>query len=216
MIKVQAKGTSSQAFKIGKFGPTLINGTSAPVTEGKDGDLYLRHGTQSLLYFKAQSYWFPFGTNPGNQGIVQHDAGIECTIPDTVDVVIIQGSSLDLTKVNLPKGTQGKVIVIKTTSTDKANISIFSDPTDLIESGPAYPLNAALGHVTAVYSGSMWRVVEGFNKQSITTVDDTYTIDSQLLSVDCDFLTADSEFLHIDDSTTVDSESLTGQTPVGS
>lgn len=216
MYKVQARGTSSDTFKIGKFGPTFFNGTKAPNAEGKDGDLYIRHGTQSLLYFKAKEHWYTFGTNPGNFGLLQRDAGVECFVPDTVDVVVIQGSSTDLTSVNLPKGTDGKVLVIKSMATDKANVSIICDATDQIESGPAYPLTKALGHVTILYANGMWRVVEGFNSQSITTVDDSYSIDNQLLTVDSDFLTADSEILKVDDSTTVDSERLTGESPIPS
>ena len=60
-ITYSAKGTSYPSFTVGKNGVTIHQGTSAPTSQGVDGDIFFQAGATPKLWQKADDEWNEIG-----------------------------------------------------------------------------------------------------------------------------------------------------------
>lgn len=57
-VKINAAGTMADGFRIGKRGPTILQGSSDPQSQsGLAGDLYIRHGDIPRVFLKESTGW---------------------------------------------------------------------------------------------------------------------------------------------------------------
>jgi hypothetical protein len=62
--------------------------------------------------------------------------------------------------IDLPVGTDGRTIIVKSEAGQTSNITIYPDGTETIEGGASYPLLAAAdGSVTLVFRGTNWNAI---------------------------------------------------------
>src|SRR4051812_6104497 len=98
-------------FRIGKHGPTTLQGGSAPLdSSGSDGDLYILMGSSPCLYQKTAGVWLPC-SDPSfstvRQAVVSGSATLD---PKTTYCAVTGVAGATLT---LPSGRPNQQVTIK-------------------------------------------------------------------------------------------------------
>lgn len=177
LVKINAAGTTSSTFRIGKSGPTIFQGASTPSnTDGANGDLYIRTGSAARIFQKRSGTWsVPEPTAFSREEVV---AGQTVSISSlTTYVAIINAITVDSTAIrvdstaetvdmdsgdtalSLPAGVEGMQITVK----DEGGVATANPVTviadDTIDGAESYVLDTAFAAVTFVYTGGAWWLV---------------------------------------------------------
>lgn len=172
-------GTTVATFTIGLRGPTIWQGTTAPMTgDGKNGDLYVRQGATPSFYAKVNNVWTAIGvTTVFTRSTALR--GVDLTVSsgdtmiavlrnpyttDSMDVTIdaddvtIDADAGATTNLTLPTGVEGKTLTIKDESGLASTFSIVVTGSN-IDDTTTQTISTAYGLLELVYAGGAWRVV---------------------------------------------------------
>ena len=157
--RINADGTMANQFRIGKAGPTILQGTSAPDNNvGLSGDIYVEVSNTPRLYMKQSIGWYPsgdstFGFTPqtcsdttNTLNVITTYAGVSVGAPTTV---------------TLMTGTDGKTVVVKDESGTAASntITVVGQEGDLIDGQASWNIDVDHGAMTLVYNNAGWHIV---------------------------------------------------------
>lgn len=153
-------GTTAPDFSIGKGGPAIHQGTSAPSNAvGADGDVYIRSGSGAAVYQKDSGSWRALNDTFVRQTIAAGSAS--ATINDQSSYVGIVTGANAVTSVVLPVGVMGKKVTIKDEVGIAAskNITISTNGgSSTIDGQSTYVISTNYGSVTLAWTDA-WYVV---------------------------------------------------------
>lgn len=152
-------GSLASEFRIGKQGPTILQGSVTPdENEGANGDLYIRIGAAPRLYLKRDGDWVS-SSDPSFALVPQAVNMGTATIsaPTTYVGVIHTGGST----ITLPVGTESKRLLIKDEGGNAYNnpIVVQRSGTDLIDGGTSFLIDQNYGFVDLLFHAGGWRVI---------------------------------------------------------
>jgi hypothetical protein len=152
------KGTSFSSFRIGKGGPTIYQGNTAPNGVGTDGDLYIRTGTLPRFYQKISGFW------------VQLDSTLKVVQVKNTDYQTAQPDQVVLmNSINGPRTVTlgntsvlaGKEVIVKDAGGAASTnpITIMGQGGQTIDGQNSLIINQDRESVTLMCDGSNWYVV---------------------------------------------------------
>lgn len=157
MSKVIAniRGTTSEAFSIGKRGISVISGTTEPLNSvGSFGDIYVLKGTNPKFYQK-HSIWMEIGCSSVH--IIDQNSMFEAVFPNEVLLVDSSdgGVTVELTSSSAVKGYTITIKDMKGTG----NITIVTEGNEKIDGNSSLIIDSGYGRATLVSDGSDFYVI---------------------------------------------------------
>lgn len=167
-IIVNAQGTSSSSFSIGKRGVVIYQGSVTPSdTLGNDGDVFIKRGSQCNILIKNEGAWVAVGEIAANTPQYPYVASISAD--QTADFAEAEGffmvdasaSSVVLTlSSNIVVG--GKKLTIKdsagVTSSQSSSITIQTQNSELIDGQSSITIGANYSSISLISDGSNWYI----------------------------------------------------------
>lgn len=180
-VLTNASGTTAEAFRIGKGGPTILKGFSIPANSlGQNGDLYIRHGNdQGGLFYKSNNRWRSSGEFaedatgcelfPSNsvKTVANTTSVVLIEKPTTYDNTTITWDQTDVwfgpTIITLPTGREGSPLSVKDLG-GAASVNIYLIPPSgiTIDGENQYVINKNYGSVSLIFAGGHWRIIGTF------------------------------------------------------
>lgn len=152
------RGTSHPSFRIGKEGPALHQGTTAPNGIGTTGDLYIRTGSLPRLYQKNGTDWIQLTST---QQVVQVKAAdYQTQLPDEIVLVDTTLGPVTITLGNTSVKS-GKTIVIKDAAGTAGinNITIQGQGGQEIDGALTHVIEYSREAVKLVCDGTDWHLI---------------------------------------------------------
>lgn len=166
-IIVNAKGTSSSSFSIGKRGVVIYQGSVTPSdTLGNDGDVFIKRGSQCNILIKNESTWVAVGeitaSTPQYPYLSTISSDTTVDFSESEGVLLVDSSSNNVV-VTLSSNilTSGKRITIKDSSgTSSSNsITIQTESSQLIDGQSSITIGANYSAITMICDGSNWFII---------------------------------------------------------
>lgn len=159
-IRNNFAGTMADEFRIGKLGPTILQGTTDPADGlGRAGDIYVKVAAQPRLFIKdAALGWLP-SADPSLGHVRQEIATASDTInPKTTYAAVVATTGSTIT---LPTGIEGRHLIIKDEGGNAGNaaITIVGAGVDTIDGRPSALLDTNYGWVHLVYGALGWMTI---------------------------------------------------------
>lgn len=153
-------GTLKAAFRIGKAGPSLRQGSQDPNTAnvtGLDGDLYIRQSSTPAVFQMKDSFW----RNISGEGFKRTAVtSSSYTILETDHYIGVNYAG-DVNLV-LPPGMENKMFIIKDESgavnNSNRRIIVSADGTETIDGSDQITIQAPYTSMTIVF-GAEWHII---------------------------------------------------------
>ena len=161
MLTSNIHGTMADRFRIGKRGPTILQGTEPPTGDiGSSGDVYIMHGSAPRLYQKSGIAWF-WSHDPQFAFVRQTvQAGQALAVEaDTTHVSVTASADPGETTVTLPSGAMGMSIVVKDEAgiADQHAIVVQGATGQTIDGSDQRQITTNRGFLTLVFT-TFWQV----------------------------------------------------------
>lgn len=158
--RLNTDGTMANQFRIGKAGPTILQGSAVPDNaNGSNGDLYVQIGSTPKLYIKRTVGWLVSG-DP-SFGFVRQPVTDGASTTLNANTTYAGVSITANTTVNLATGYSGKTVVVKDEGgTAGTNIiSVTGQEGDTIDGQSSWNIDIDYGSLTLVYGSVGWNIV---------------------------------------------------------
>ena len=153
------RGTSHPSFRIGKEGPTLHQGATAPTTgTGVSGDLFIRTGALPRLYQKVGTEWVQLTSS---QQVVQIKAvDYQTQLPDDIILVDTTLNPVTITLGNT-SAKAGKSVVIKdaTGTAGVNNITVQGQGGQEIDGALEHVIEYSREALKLICDGTDWHII---------------------------------------------------------
>jgi DUF4097 and DUF4098 domain-containing protein YvlB len=147
-------------FRIGKSGPTILQGTIIPVnSNGNNGDLYVQTGSTPKLYIKQTTGWIVSGDPTfGFTRQVISTTGTTVLNSVTTYAGVNVGNTAT---VQLMTGTSGKTVTIKDESGSASSnvITVIAQSGYTIDGQTSWNIDVNYGTLTLVFGSTEWYIV---------------------------------------------------------
>ena len=166
-IIVNAQGTSSNSFSIGKRGVVIYQGSITPTNSlGNNGDVYIKKGTNCNILIKNEGEWvaigdisqapYPSVTSISTSQTIDFSGPEGFCLVDTTDASVTVTLSNNL-------NVAGKRVTIKdssgTTSSLFRNITVATEGAALIDGDSTVTINSNYSSITLISDGTNWHII---------------------------------------------------------
>jgi len=160
MTRISSDGTMANMFRIGKTGPTIMQGAGNPdASDGANGDLYVQIGATPRLYIKQPTGW-TVSSDP-SFGYVRQSVGAagSTTIDPQTSYVAVNSEAA--ATIQLMQGVPNKTVVIKDEGGRAATHAITVTGQDgvTIDGQDGWTIDVNYGALTLTFGVSEWHIV---------------------------------------------------------
>lgn len=160
VTRISSDGTMANMFRIGKAGPTIMQGSADPDADaGLNGDLYVQISANPRLYIKQPTGW-TVSSDPGFGYVRQSVASAGSTTIDAQTSYVAVNAQANTT-IQLMPGVLSKTVVIKDEGGTAAGntITVTGQSGVTIDGQSNWTIDVNYGALTVTFGGSEWHIV---------------------------------------------------------
>jgi len=158
-------------FRIGKGGPTILQGSSSPDNSlGNNGDLYVQIGTSPRLYIKQITGWY-VSSDPVN-GYIREAVTNSGTTQINFDTTYVGVNVSNAATIQLNTGIAGKTVTVKDEggTAGSNTITVIGQSGDAIDGQSYWSIDINYGFLTLVYNGAEWSITSSCTSAPFDTM----------------------------------------------